>query len=223
MSIRRSIARRTQYNFRLNRKVIHLKHCWEDVNSMLDTFCGHKHKPAPPPKPPKPQPKPGPPLCPPPCFPCCPFCMPPKPGSAPVCLQNHRDHLRGHRTACLRNRRVLLRDHPSVRLRNHRDPQDPSRDRSPVRSRNHHSLQDLNRDLLHVPLRNHRNLSPDRHTVRHLVVPVQNAVRFSRRFGFNTVPKSVVDSVYKIKIQAVFRSRKSAPTFFRQIRQVGRI
>ena len=79
MSIRRSIARKTQYNFRLNRKVIHLKHCWEDVNSMLDTFCGHKHKPAPPPKPPKPQPKP----CPPPCFPCCPFCMPQKPGPSP--------------------------------------------------------------------------------------------------------------------------------------------
>lgn len=113
---------------------------------------------------------------------------------APVCLQNHRDHLLGHRTARLRNRRVLLRDHPTVRLRNHRDhlrdhPTVRLRNRnlSPVLLQSRRDLQDLNRDLPLVPLRNHQDLSPDRHTVRHLVVPVQNVIRFSRRFDFNTL------------------------------------
>lgn len=75
MSLCRMIARKTQCNFRLNRKVVHFKHCWDDVSSTLDTICGSKRKPAPPPKPPKPRPA----SCPPPCFPCCPFCPPPKP------------------------------------------------------------------------------------------------------------------------------------------------
>ena len=81
MSIRNMIARKTQCNYRLNRKVLHMKHCVDEVNSVLDALCAHGHKPkpapSPPPKPPRPKP------CPPPCFPCCPFCPPPKPPAPP--------------------------------------------------------------------------------------------------------------------------------------------
>ena len=82
MSIQKMIARKTQCNYRLNRKVLHMKHCVDEVNSVLDTLCahGHKPKPMPPPKPSRPKP------CPPPCFPCCPFCPPPKPPCPNGCV-----------------------------------------------------------------------------------------------------------------------------------------
>lgn len=82
MSIQNMIARKTQCNYRLNRKVLHMKHCVDEVNSVLDVLCahGHKPKPMPPPKPSRPKP------CPPPCFPCCPFCPPPKPPCPNGCV-----------------------------------------------------------------------------------------------------------------------------------------
>ena len=78
MSIQNMIARKMQCNYRLNRKVLHMKHCVDEVNSVLDALCAHGHKPKPKPSRPKP--------CPPPCFPCCPFCPPPKPPCPNGCV-----------------------------------------------------------------------------------------------------------------------------------------
>ena len=47
MSIQNMIARKTQCNYRLNRKVLHMKHCVDEVNSVLDALCAHGHKPKP--------------------------------------------------------------------------------------------------------------------------------------------------------------------------------
>lgn len=38
MSIQNMIARKTQCNYRLNRKVLHMKHCVDEVNSVLDAL-----------------------------------------------------------------------------------------------------------------------------------------------------------------------------------------
>lgn len=81
MSIQNMIARKTQCNYRLNRKVLHMKHCVDEVNSVLDALCahGHKPKPMPPPKPPCPN-----------------GCVPPKP-PAPPCPRSEPEPKSGPR------------------------------------------------------------------------------------------------------------------------------
>lgn len=53
MSLKHMIAKKTQCNYRLNRKIIHLKRCWDEVSLLLDTAYNRRHRPPPPP-PPKP-------------------------------------------------------------------------------------------------------------------------------------------------------------------------
>ncbi|KQC84093.1 MAG: hypothetical protein ACLUW4_12715 [Butyribacter sp.] len=42
MSIKNCIRKATQYNCCLDRKAICMKHSWDEVSKMLDTFCDCK-------------------------------------------------------------------------------------------------------------------------------------------------------------------------------------
>ena len=172
MSIQNMIARKMQCNYRLNRKVLHMKHCVDEVNSVLDALCahGHKPKPMPPPKPSRPKP------CPPPCFPCCPFCPPPKPPCpngcvppkpeqkppAPPCPGPPPDQNRNQDLLCLHTRAAV-------------------------------SLQSRNQSLLHHPSRDLNRLQAlalasltDRSPGQTFDIPDHAAPAFSfRRFAFN--------------------------------------
>lgn len=43
MSIKNCIRKATQYNCCLDRKAICMKHSWDEVSKMLDTFCDCKN------------------------------------------------------------------------------------------------------------------------------------------------------------------------------------
>ena len=168
MSIQNMIARKTQCNYRLNRKVLHMKHCVDEVNSVLDALCahGHKPKPMPPPKPSRPKP------CPPPCFPCCPFCPPPKPPCPNGCvLQNLQHHpVRDLNRSQNRDQDLLcLHTRAAVSLQ--------SRNQSLL----HHPVRDLNR-IQALALASLTEQSPD----QTFDIPDHAAPAFSfRRFAFN--------------------------------------